>query len=242
MNGLKEALEFVVGLRKPEIFDIDGNKYSDKELCRVKHNPKAAAIVMTTLSSFIDYVKSNVDVIETEKMIVHVVSPTKVLMYSCLDEDRTRENLVEVRAQIPDFDYGQYMDHENFLIALQSKFLKNEDRDLLLKFAGTVRSGSVAEYGDDGVSQKATVKSGVSSVTDAVVPNPVSLAPYRTFIEVAQPESSFVFRMREYDSRGVQCAIFEADGGAWKNCAMERIRDYLFKGFEENGIKITVIS
>ena len=65
MNGLREAMEFVVGLRKPEIFDIEGQKYSDKELYRVKHNPKAAAIVMTTLSSFIEYVKSNVDEINT---------------------------------------------------------------------------------------------------------------------------------------------------------------------------------
>lgn len=241
MNGLKEALEFVVGLRKPEIFDIEGQKYSDKELYRVNHNPKAASIVMTTLSSFIDYVKSNVDEIDTNKMIVHVVSPTKVLMYSCLDEDRARENLVEVRAQIPDFAYGQYMDHENFLIALQSKFLKNEDRDLLLKFAGTVESGSVAQYGDDGVSQKCTVKSGISSKTEALVPNPVTLIPYSTFVEVEQPWRKFVFRMNE-SGRGIGCAIFEADGGAWKNYSMDRIRDYLIKEFEENGIKITVIS
>ena len=48
MNGIKEALEYIVGLRKPEIVEIDGERYSDKELRRICHNPKAKVIEMTT--------------------------------------------------------------------------------------------------------------------------------------------------------------------------------------------------
>lgn len=44
-----------------------------------------------------------------------------------------------------------------------------------VKFAGTVESGTLAEYGDDGVTQKATVKTGIASKGDAIVPNPVKL-------------------------------------------------------------------
>lgn len=73
--------------------------------------------------------------------------------------------------------------------------------------------------------QKATVKTGVASKADAVVPNPVTLIPYRTFLEVQQPASDFIFRMKS--ANGVQCAIFEADGGAWKNEAMDNIKEYL---------------
>ena len=98
---------------------------------------------------------------------------------------------------------------------------------MLLKFSGTVKDESIVEYGDDGVTQKATVKTGITSVGDAIVPNPVKLQPFRTFIEVTQPESAFVFRMRQADGRGVECAIFEADGGAWKNAAMKSIKEYL---------------
>lgn len=240
MNGLKEALEYVVGLRKPEIVSIRGENYSDKDLHRICHNPKARRIEMKTLTSLVEYIKGGIDIMD-DNMIVHVTSPTQVLLYSQLDRDREREYLVEVNAQMPEFQYGRYMGHESFLIALQSKFIGNEDRDLLLRFAGTVENGTVAQYGDDGISQKATIKTGIASKGEALVPNPVKLRPFRTFIEVQQPESAFVFRMRQDDRSGVECAIFEADGGVWKNVAMKNIKEYL--QFELDGLsRFTVIS
>lgn len=226
MNGIKEALEYIVGLRKPEIVEINGERYSDKELRRICYNPKARVIEMTTLTSLVEYIKANVDCMDS-KMIIHVQSPTKVSLYSQLDIDRVREYLVEVNANVPEFSYGRYYDHESFLIALQSKFINNPDRELLLKFAGTVEDKSVATYGDDGVTQKATIKTGVASKSDAIVPNPVKLRPFRTFIEVEQPESAFVFRMNQDGNGGVKCAVFESDGGAWKNAAMKNVKEYL---------------
>jgi hypothetical protein len=235
---IKEALEYIVGLKTPVITEIDGNTYSDKPLNRIGYVPYAKTIGMKTLTSLVEYIKANIDSM-SEKMIVHVISPTEVHLYSSLDADRKREYLVEVNAELPDFRFGSFIDHENFVIALQSKFVPNEDRDLVLKFAGTVEDGTVAEYGDDGVTQKATIKTGVASKADAVVPNPVNLIPYRTFLEVQQPASDFIFRMKS--SCGVQCAIFEADGGAWKNEAMSRIKNYLALELSEYP-QFTVIS
>lgn len=221
---IKQALEYIVGLKEPVITDIGGDTYSDKPLNRINYIPYAKTIEMCTLTSLVDYIKANIDTMN-DKMIIHVVSPTSVELYSQLDSDRKREYLVEVNAQLPDFRFGDYMGHESFCIALQSKFIQNDDRDLVLKFAGTVEDGTVAEYGDDGVTQKATVKTGLASKGDAIIPNPVKLRPYRTFLEVEQPESAFIFRMKS--EHGVQCAIFEADGGAWKNTAMKKIKEYL---------------
>lgn len=226
MNGIKEALEYIVGLRKPEIVSVGGDQYSDKDLYRISFNPKAERINMTTLTSLVEYIKANVDDM-SDKMIIHVQSPTKVVLCSQLDNDRVREYMVQVDASVPDFQYGRYYDHESFLIALQSKFINNPDRELLLKFAGTVEDKSVATYGDDGVTQKATIKTGVASKSCAIVPNPVKLRPFRTFIEVEQPESAFVFRMSQDGNGGVKCAIFESDGGAWKNAAMKNVKEYL---------------
>lgn len=238
---IKEALAYVVGLKKPEIMDINGETYSDKPLNRIVHNPKASKIEMTTLTSLVEYIKARIDVMD-DKMIIHVVSPTIVRLYSQLDFDREREHIVTVNAQLPDFTYGRYMGHESFIIALQSKFIGNDDRELLLKFAGTVENGTVAQYGDDGITQKATIKTGIASKGDAVVPNPVKLRPYRTFLEVEQPESSFIFRMRQDERSGVECAIFEADGGAWKNTAMKKIKEYLQFELAEMSQQFTVIS
>lgn len=238
---IKEALAYVVGLKKPEIMDINGETYSDKPLNRIVHNPKASKIEMTTLTSLVEYIKARIDVMD-DKMIIHVVSPTIVQLYSQLDFDREREHIVTVNAQLPDFTYGRYMGHESFIIALQSKFIGNDDRELLLKFAGTVENGTVAQYGDDGITQKATIKTGIASKGDAVVPNPVKLRPYRTFLEVEQPESSFIFRMRQDERSGIECAIFEADGGAWKNTAMKKIKEYLQFELAEMSQQFTVIS
>lgn len=226
MDMTRDALQYVVGLKTAEVLDINGERYVDKDVYRVENELRASAIQMNTLTSLVDYLKAGVDTM-AEKMLVQVVTPTKVRVLSMLDADRKREELVDVEAMIPDFEYGRYMGNERFIIALQSKFIDNEDRALLLKFSGTVKDESIAEYGDDGVTQKATVKTGITSVGDAIVPNPVKLQPFRTFIEVTQPESAFVFRMRQADGRGVECAIFEADGGAWKNAAMKSIKEYL---------------
>ena len=107
-----------------------------------------------------------------------------------------------------------------------------------IEFAGTVEAGTVAEYGDDGVSQKAAIKTGIASKGEAIIPSPIKLKPYRTFLEVSQPESDFVFRMKE--SMGVFCALFEADGGAWKMDAMEYIKWYLEDRLPEE--QLTVIA
>lgn len=223
---IKEALEYIVGLREPKVDEINGETYSDKPLHRICHNPKAAEIEMTTLRSLVDYIKSKSDEM-SEKMIIHVVSPTQVKLYSQLDSDRIREHMVVVNAGLPKFPFDKFVGYEQFIISVQSKFIPNQDSDLLLKFAGTVEGGTIANYGDDGVSQKATIKTGLASKGDAVIPSPVTLKPYRTFTEVEQPESQFIFRMKEEKFDGVQCALFEADGGAWKLVAMENIKEYL---------------
>ena len=226
---IKKALEYINELKKPEMIHLNGQHYSDKPLHRISHNPKAAQIEMNTLSSLVEYIKSGFDY--RAKVFVHVKSPTKVEVYSVLDEDREREYMVEVNALLPSFRFNDFMNHEEFCINLQSKFVDSPDRALLLKFAGTVEAGSVAQYGDDGVTQKATIKTGVASKGDCLVPNPVNLSAYRTFIEVEQPAQQFIFRMKQNGS-GVLCGLFEADGGAWKLEAMDAVRMYLAEHLE----------
>ncbi|MEE0819013.1 MAG: hypothetical protein UIK35_10605 [Coprococcus catus] len=226
---IKEALQYLVELGKAEEHTINGDTYSDKPLHRIDmYIPKANAIEMHTLTSLVDYIKSDVDAM-SEKMIVEVASPTKVNLFSQLDYNRDREKLVSVSARVPEFSFNNFMDQEKFCINLQSKFIDDPqtDRSLILKFAGTVEAGTVADYGDDGITQKATVKTGIVSKGDAIIPNPVKLRPYRTFLEVEQPISEFIFRMKQDKYDGINCAIFEADGGAWQIAATKAIKEYL---------------
>lgn len=228
---IQKAMQYFLDQSKASLIDIEGVKYSDKPLLPVIKKPYAKSLDMDTLSSFIDYIKSGVDEI-SEKMIIQVVDPTHVIMVSNLDETRQRECFAKVEARLPEFSFERFLEKENFNIALQSKFIDNKDKAVLLKFTGTIESGTLAQYSDDGISQKATIKTGIASKGDALVPNPVKLKPYRTFVEVDQPESEFIFRMQE-NSCGISCAIFEADGGAWRMEAMNNIKTYLKNELQE---------
>lgn len=229
---IQKALEYLVHLGKATVTDVtlpDGTlqTYSDKPLYQLKKNiPLADEIHMHTLTSLVDYIKGSIDTM-ADRMIIEVASPEEVRLYSQLNDLRQREHLITVSARTPEFRFDHFMDKEEFLINMQAKFMDSDDRALLLRFAGTVEAGTVAEYGDDGVSQKATVKTGIASKGEALVPNPVRLRPYRTFLEVEQPASDFIFRMTEGTHGNILCGIFEADGGAWMMNATKHIKEYL---------------
>ena len=236
---LKELAEYIVNNAAPVVQEIAGHVYTDKPLTRVDRIPNPEPLYFSTLTSLVDFI-SFVDVNQYDPFIVHVESPTRVSLISALDEFNNRQKLAVAEANIPRFDFNRWIDHEAFCIGVQSKFINVADRPHLLRFAGTVENGTVATYGDDGVTQKATIKTGIASKADAIVPNPVTLVTYRTFLEVDQPETQYIFRMKE-SCGAVQCALFEADGGAWEREATCRIHAYLEKSLEEYPY-ITIIS
>ena len=45
--------------------------------------------------------------------------------------------------------------------------------------------------------QKVAARTGFATTGLAAVPNPVTLKPFRTFVEVPQPASEFVLRLKE---------------------------------------------
>lgn len=228
---IKEAINRILELAEPHVETLAGMIFTDKELMRVDTELRASALSMNTLSSLVDFIKGSQDFKEIP-YIVQVVSPTEVRLLSSLDKDREREVLAKVNAEIPDFSFGRFIENEEFIINVQSKFMDGEadinDKAVILAFAGNVKTGTVSDYGDDGVTQKAAIKKGVSSLGEVKVPSPCMLMPYRTFTEVDQPMSSFIFRVKDDERAGsVSCALFKADGGAWKNEAKANIRKFL---------------
>ena len=220
----KEALEYMHNLGKDEekYIEINGSPYSHMSLKRVLL-PPVETLKLTSLNSLISYIKGNMDK-WTIKLAIHIVDHRTVRLISELNDDFNRDVIIEVNAVMPDqVRYGSFYSTEDFNIILQSRFQRTDDRDLLLKFTGPIKEEKVKSTGDDGISQAVTIKTGITSVGNAVVPNPVTLAPYRTFLEIKQPESTFIFRMKD----GPEAALFEADGGAWKLDAVNSIAVYL---------------
>lgn len=232
---IRSALEYLLGLAKPEIIEINGQQYSSKRLEHVKV-PAPADIAITTLTGLVDYISTKIDTdMHTERVLVHVESPTKVSVYSQLLGDKTRHHYITCQAQLPRITFNSFMDAESFNIMLQSCFVKEDtDATTILKVVGNIKEEMVKQISDDGVSQAVTAKAGIARVEEVVVPNPVKLAPFRTFTEIKQPASNFVLRMQD----GPKAALFEADGGAWKNEAMLSVKAYLAKELEYCKVEI----
>ncbi|MDU1033146.1 hypothetical protein [Clostridium sp.] len=226
----QEALEYLVNLgeEKDPIVMLDQGTFTKASLSRVKE-AKASVLTVSTLTGLVDYIKSDLDKLP-EKLLIQVISPRKVALYSPLNADREREQYISAEAILPDnVVYDRFIGTEQFNIMLQSAFVDVGTKSALLKYTGLIQDEAVKTTGDDGVSQQVTVKTGVASVGQAIVPNPVELAPYRTFPEVEQPISKFIFRMQE----GPRAALYEADGGAWRNKAILSIKEYLQEELKE---------
>jgi hypothetical protein len=249
---IKEAIKYLVDLTiKPDerfvdiedsngvnrTFVVDGEGKSKEIKPMIERAMQPLQI--NTLTGLIGYIKANLER-SYSSLFLQVYDEETVYLKGVLDEEGGREVLVEVNAIVPKFDYGYFLDSEALIIALQSKFTKTGDRDLLLKVVGNVKEENVRATGDNGYSQAVTIKTGVASADDVLVPNPVELAPYRTFLEVEQPTSNFIFRMKD----GPRGAIFEADGGAWRNQAIFNVCEFLSEELAteiEKG-KITIIA
>lgn len=228
-ENIKEALQYAVNLanEKPQtILGQDGkeyfdrNKYSLTEL-RTKRRPKT--LNLSTLNSLVDYLKSDLNSINKKRLMIVVENPTQIIVCEHDDEDLDRNVLVTVEAITPQVNFGRYEAASDFNIILQSKFVDSDDRATVIEFASALKIENGSEIIDDGISQTATIKQGVASLAKAKAPNPVTLRPYRTFAEVEQPESQFIFRINQR----AEMALFEADGGKWRLDAINNIANFL---------------
>ncbi len=234
MESMKEAMEYLVNLSQeadtPKVLNICGKTYSNKNLVRYDKAEKARPIVARTLTSLSDYIE-NCSGEFRDNMIIHIVDPKEVRLMSALDQERERETLFVAEAEVSEFTFDYWYDQERFMIELQSNFQENDDLKLVMKLAGNMEQKNNQTYSDDGVTQVATMTVGAASKADVVVPNPVELIPHRTFQEIEQPSSKFVFRIGSGEQPKFK--LIEAEGGIWRNEAVANIKDYLFKMLEE---------
>ena len=196
-------------------------------------------LMIHTLIGIVEAVKSSLDkeAIGATTLHIHIASETEVFLETdAFGPFLQRHILVESNAFTGSFQFGKEYTPEEFIIALNSQFLPNEDLKSLLTLASSITKETSGTIHDTGVSQKMEIKNGISMREKVEVKNPFKLRPFRTFSEVQQPESQVVFRV--HDNRGVTCALYEADGEAWKVEAIGNIKAF----FNEHLPDITVIA
>lgn len=218
-----KAIQDSVETKQIQIGEI---QYATREVFIPPDDPLPDVLTLHTLTGLVDYISVQAGItIEA----VHVLSCTEVRIIGPI-EGRARKRPVYARAVVAGssrFRFDQYQPAEEFVIGLQSGFVDSDARRQVLALAGNLRDEAVQQVGDDGVTQTVTVRKGVSLAQAAVVPNPVYLAPYRTFGEVEQPESPFIFRVKRKDSELPQVALYETADRSWELKAIKLIRQFL---------------
>jgi hypothetical protein len=217
--------------------------YINKELTPITE-PLTKALRISTLSSLIELctgkfaageATTSFERFDPKAHVIHVVSEKQVQVVTALSNVwKDREVLIDCQlTETQGFPFGKFVKQDEFIIGLLSAFVSTPDRDLLAKLAGNATAEAVTTAEDDGVSQVMGVKSGAHLKDTTQVKNIVSLKFYRTFREVEQPRSDFLFRLRQSGDNIPEFALFEADGGTWKLEALENIARKLSSGLTE---------
>lgn len=238
---IKEAIVEIQSMTKAmtevKEFEIDGRKYTDKELIRVRHTEiSPPSLSVNTLTGFVDYILDCKDeCFKPEGSFIHVLDYSTVSLISGTFGDflQRHTHVAAVTKLLGGgYGFGQAYDVEQFIIALMANFVATDDLKTIIDLVSTIRIHEKEEYKDFGYTQKVTANKGLkvdtSMVEDQNVPNPVILKPYRTFLDVDQPESPFVFRLSSGgEGQPPRCALYEADGGKWKLDAIQIIKTWL---------------
>lgn len=225
---IEKALRFLIGLHDVEVFDINDHTWTDRQLVKV-HEDQPAIFQTKTLASLVELIQKESSHEKLNNLIVHVESPTKVNVVTTLRGDFERYGLYSAVAELPQIPLGSFVDMEKMNILLKSAFVQSDSRDELIALLGNIMEENVNNTLDDGISQTVVARKGIATKANVTVKPIQKLIPYRTFLEVEQPESEFLLRLHD----GPQAALFEADGGAWKLQARKNIAQYFHDALGE---------
>ena len=228
---LQKALQYLVGLKANQTYEIDGRTWSDNRLnlVEVKKN-YPAHITCGGLDSIVALVMSELDRLEpmTLPVYIRVDSPTTVNVFTSWDEFYVRSPLYVAETKPCGLRDG-YRDFDTAIIELRSKVAPGEGVDYLLDLLSRINQENVVSITDNGITQTVEARSGIALKQMENIRPRVPLRPFRTFLEVEQPQSDYLVRINKEG----QIGFFSADGGVWEMTARETIAKYFEVLLEE---------
>src|SRR5579871_71149 len=234
----EKSIQKIIDISAPHTVEQDGLTYVDKNLTLLA--PKVAPLVAcSTLQGLVDLIAAGVDEIDQTDALLVIDDPRNLSLVSNKgDEFGCRKTFASCSypKECSTFQFGAWMKPESFIIGVQQGFqrvkIENDDGkfapdlDYVLGIASKITASNSVDHEDDGIAQRVAVKQGVALKAEAVLKPLVNLAPYRTFAEIDQVVSTFVFRVR-IQGEEVNLALFEGDGGRWRLAAVAAIKAWL---------------
>lgn len=248
MSFIADAIAKVLEMAPPifkEVTDAFGRQatFSSKQVHEVKASatPCAVNVEVFTLGALRDLVQAKLeDAAFTGDTFLHVLNERTVELVNRKTDAYGRRICLVQATPVPfdAFRFGQWMSQEEFVIAFSSRFADSADKSKVLAIASSMTNEATSLSEDNGFAQKVTIKKGLRQMESLTIEPKVKLAPFRTFPEIPQPESEFVFRAKANGEGVPHLMLVEADGGAWKVDAIETIKQRL----ESFGLNIPIIA
>lgn len=224
---LKEAIEKIEAMSKPQPFAVDGHTYvltGDGSMLEVRPELDAPdPLNVNSLDALVALLRE--ENYDAAHGFVSVMSATEVAVFGALESARRWRRVCLYRAKatdIPGWDKEVTMPFDEATVALMTRFQDSTDREYCIRLLSQITTGAKVTYADNGVASTIVTQKGAALAENMTIKPLVRLRPYRTFQEVEQPEGLFLIRVRE---RGI--AFIEADGGMWKLTARNTVKSWL---------------
>lgn len=221
---IEEALKYLVGLGNARVITVNERPYHASNGKGIKE-PEIQPLDINTLTGLVDYANNY----PKDGMFLHIMGPTKVELTG---EEflpwKQRDCLVTSRFQGGDkYPFGTFLPVEEFIVELQANFVQDETTATILQRVGNITDEAVKNVSDDGQTQTVQVRAGITRMSEANIPNPVTLRPFRTFTEIDQPASNYVLRLKSGAGELPRCALFKVDSGLWALKAIAGVKAWL---------------
>ncbi|WP_196029337.1 hypothetical protein [Longicatena caecimuris] len=228
--------ELVNGQVKPEILEHEGVDYVQTARgFEPLRKPSTKAIEVNSLEGLVKMIKNALKDAELDGMygiykpFIVNIKFNEIYVMSALCEDKSRNYLVESYPITPTLKIDYDISVEEMIILLSTSFVQTENTQKFIESLSSLRIVEEVEFNDDGIGQTVTAKKGTSMNQKYQIQPIVKLKPIRTYAEIEQVESKFLFRVNK---DGTVC-LREADGGQWKYETQKRIAAYLEEHLKE---------
>ena len=125
---IKEAIQYIVGLKENKTYTIGGETYSDHELVRIEpHVDRPREIQVNGLSSIAELIREENGIFpDSLPIYIRIIDAREVSVFTSYDKMMARDALYRCSCDAPSFRPG-WMEHDEAIIKLRSIFVQDTD-------------------------------------------------------------------------------------------------------------------